>query len=373
VLATAANSVLGLGIITIGAVPAGLPAPALPSMAAADLSSLLLPAVAVAALAALESLLSATVSDAMSVGQRHDPDRELVGQGLANLAAPLFGGIPATAAIARTAVNVRSGAASRLGALTHAGVLLVIVLVASRWVAMIPTAALAGVLIATAVQMVRVSSLGALLRSSRGDAVVLVGTAGATVLLDLVMAVLLGLVLAGFFVLRQAAATARLEEVPLDESDHTDEEHALLDEHIVAYRIDGPIFFGAAHDFLLELTDVSDVRVVVLRMSRVSVIDATGATVLADTISRLEARGISVLLSGVRPQHERILRELGVYDRLAHEKHLFASTPGAIAHARVHAARLAHDPAGSGFGGAPRADAADPARPAGRHTGEWPA
>lgn len=344
VLATAANGLLGLGLSTIGTIPAGLPAPSLPDIVVTDLGSLLLPAVAVAALAALESLLSATVSDAMSVGQRHDSDRELVGQGLANLAAPLFGGIPATAAIARTAVNVRSGAVSRVAAVTHSAALLVIVLLASRWVALIPTAALAGVLIATAVQMVRVSSLGALLRSTRGDAIVLVGTAAATVLLDLVMAVLLGLVLAGFFVLRQAAASARLEEVPLDDTDHADEELALLDEHIVAYRIDGPIFFGAAHDFLLQLTEVSDVRVVVLRMARVTVIDATGATVLADTISRLEARGISVLLSGVRPQHERVLRELGVYDRLAHENHLFATTPDAIDHARLHASRVPHEP-----------------------------
>ena len=197
----------------------------------------------------------------------------------------------------------------------------------------------------------------------------LIGTAAATVLLDLVMAVLLGLVMAGFFVLRQAAGSARLEEVPLDESDHADEELSLLDAHIVAYRIDGPIFFGAAHDFLLELTEVSDVRVVVLRMSRVTVIDATGATVLADTISRLEGRGISVLLSGVRPQHERILRELGVYDGLAHEKHLFATTPAAIEHARVHAARVAHDPGDSQGQDGP----VDPASPAGRHTGEWPA
>ncbi len=116
--------------------PGGAAAPLAPTIALADLDSLLLPAVAVAALAALESLLSATVSDAMSVGQRHDSDRELVGQGIANLAAPLFGGIPATAAIARTAVNVRSGAVSRLAAVTHAAVLLVIVLVASRWVAL---------------------------------------------------------------------------------------------------------------------------------------------------------------------------------------------------------------------------------------------
>jgi SulP family sulfate permease len=257
----------------------------------------------------------------------------------------LFGGIPATAAIARTAVNVRSGAASRLAALTHAVLLLAVVLAAARWVGEIPRAALAGVLIATAVQMVRVSSLAAIIRSTRGDAVVLVITAVATVAFDLVTAVLVGLVVAGFFALRQAAGSARLEEVPLDEADHGDEERKLLDEHIVAYRLDGPLFFAAAHDFLLELTGVTRVRVVILRMSRVTAIDATGAHVLADTISRLEHRHVTVLLSGVQPHHEQVLRELGVHDRLAHERHLFATTPEAIAHARVHAARITHEPA----------------------------
>lgn len=345
VLAAVANQAMGLHLGDIGTIPAGLPAPAFPMVDLAALDDLVLPAVAVAALAALESLLSATVADGMSVGQRHDPDRELLGQGIANLAAPLFGGIPATAAIARTAVNVRSGAASRLASVSHAVVLLIVVLVAARWVGMIPVAALAGVLVATAVQMVRFSSLGALMRSTRGDATVLVVTALATVLTDLVMAVLVGLVVAGFFALRQASRAARIDQVPLDESDHSDEERALLDEHIVAYRMDGPLFFAAAHDFLLELANVSDVRVVVLRMARVTVIDATGATVLADTISRLEGQGITVMLSGVQPQHEKVLRELGVYEELAHERHLFTTTPDAIAHARVHAARIAHEPA----------------------------
>ena len=341
---TAANATLDWGAASIGHIPSGLPAPSLPTVQLADLDALLLPAIAVAALAALESLLSATVADAMSVGQRHDSNRELVGQGLANLGAPLFGGIPATAAIARTAVNARSGAASRLAALTHSLVLLVVALVATRWVAEIPLAALAGVLIATAVQMVRVSSLVALLRSTRGDAAVLAVTAVATVVVDLVTAVLVGLVVAGFFALQQTAKAARLDEVPLDETDHTDEERSLLDEQIIAYRIDGPLFFAAAHDFLLELAEISHVRVVVLRMSRVTTIDATGATVLADTIGRLEGRGITVLLSGVQPLHERVLRQLGVYDRLAHERHLFSTTPEAIAHARLHASRVAHTP-----------------------------
>ena len=282
----------------------------------------------------------------MSVGRRHDSNRELVGQGLANLVAPLFGGIPATAAIARTAVNVRAGATSRLAALTHAFVLLLVVLVAARWVADIPLAALAGVLIATAIQMVRVSSLRALLRSTRGDSVVLVLTALATVTVDLVTAVLVGLVMAGFFALQQTARAARVEEVPLEAGDHTEEERRLLDEHIVAYRIDGPLFFAAAHDFLLGLADVTTVRVVVLRMSRVTAIDATGASVLADTISRLEGRHVTVLLSRVQPHHERVLHELGVYGHLAHERHLFATTPEAIAHARLHAARVTHGPTG---------------------------
>ncbi len=342
--ATLANSLLDLGAAPIGDIPAGIGVPSLPGVPLGELDALLLPAVAVAALAALESLLSATVADGMSVGQRHDPDRELVGQGLANLAAPLFGGVPATAAIARTAVNVRSGATSRLAALAHALFLAAIAIVAARWVEQIPLPALAGVLVATAVQMVRVSSLVPLLRSTRGDAAVLAVTALATIALDLVSAVLIGLVVAGFFAIRQTARAARLDEVPLDEGDHTDEERSLLDDHIVAFRIDGPLFFAAAHDFLLELSEVTDVRVVVLRMSRVTAMDATGASVLADTITRLEGRGITVLVSGVQSSHERVLRELGALDRLAHEDHLFTHTPEAIAHARLHAARVVHLP-----------------------------
>ncbi|MGO4256949.1 SulP family inorganic anion transporter [Marmoricola sp. RAF53] len=341
VLLTVANRALDLGLAPIGKIPAGLPVPHFPSAAWDQLNSLVLPAIAVATLAALESLLSATVADAMSVGDRHDPDRELVGQGLANLVVPLFGGIPATAAIARTAVNVRAGAGSRLAAVTHALVLLVIVLVAAPLVSEIPLAALAAVLIATAIQMVRVSSVSALLRSTRGDAAVLILTAVATIAFDLVTAILAGLVLAGFIAIRQTAQAARLTEVPLEDgagSDHH-EERQLLDQHIVAYRIDGPMFFAAAHDFLLQLVEVGDVRVVVLRLSRVTTLDATGATVLADVIDRLEARGITVLLSGVKPEHDNVLHRLGTYDRLADGRHAFATTPEAIEHARLHAAR----------------------------------
>lgn len=323
----------------IGDLPAGLPAPSLGFVDPSRLGSLIAPAVAVAALAALESLLSAQVADGMTVGQRHDPDRELFGQGLANLAAPLFGGVPATGAIARTAVNVRTGASSRLAALTHAAVLAVIVFAAGPLVAKIPLAALAGVLIATAVRMVEVGSLRAMAKATRSDAVVLALTAVATLALDLVYAVIIGLVVAGGLALRAVAKQARLAEVDFRADlpgEHSEEEHALLAEHVVAYRIDGPLFFAAAHRFLLELSEVMDVRVVILRMSRVTTIDATGALVLKDAVEKLNRRGIAVMTSGIRPSQRQALESVGALDLLRLDGREFATTPEAIAGARAH-------------------------------------
>ncbi|MGQ4382465.1 SulP family inorganic anion transporter [Streptomyces sp. SAS_270] len=320
----------------IGELPSGLPLPDLSFLDLGSLGSLLAPAVAVAALAALESLLSASVADGMTVGQQHDPDRELFGQGLANIAAPLFGGVPATGAIARTAVNVRTGATSRLAALTHAAVLAVIVFAAAPLVSKIPLAALAGVLLATAIRMVEVSSLRAMAKATRSDALILVLTAAATLALDLVYAVIVGLVVAGALALRAVAKQARFDQVPLDRGDHSAEEHALLAEHIVAYRIDGPLFFAAAHRFLLELTEVADVRVVILRMSRVSTMDATGALVLKDAVEKLKRRGILVLASGIRPGQRQVLDSVGALDLLRHEGGEYATTPEAIRGARDH-------------------------------------
>ncbi|MGW1427494.1 SulP family inorganic anion transporter [Streptomyces sp. NPDC002431] len=323
---------------SIGTLPSGLPAPSLAFLLPGALGPLLAPAVAVAALAALESLLSAQVADGMTVGQKHDPDKELFGQGLANIAAPLFGGVPATGAIARTAVNVRTGASSRLAALTHAAVLAVIVFAAAPLVSRIPLAALAGVLLATAVRMVEVGSLRAMARATRPDALILVLTAFATLALDLVYAVIIGLAAAGALALRSVARQARMDEIPLDHddhNDHNDEEHALLAEHIVAYRLDGPLFFAAAHRFLLELSEVADVRVVILRMSRVSTIDATGALVLKDAVQKLDRRGITVLASGIRPEHRQVLDSTGTLALLCPEGREYATTPEAIAGARA--------------------------------------
>jgi SulP family sulfate permease len=338
-----------LRVGTIGHLPPGLPAPSLGFFEVSHVLALLPSAAAVAALAALESLMSASAADAMSVSERHDSDRELFGQGLANLAAPLFGGVAATGAIARTAVNVRTGAASRLAALIHAAVLAVIVFAAAPLVAHIPRAALAGVLIATAIRMVEVGSLKALTRASRGETAIMALTAVTTLAFNLVTAVVVGLLVAAVLALTKVARAARLEQVPLHAdlppADHHEEEQALLGEHIVAYRLDGPLMFAAAHRFLLELTEAADVKVVILRMSRISAIDASGARVLHDAIERLERRGALVLVSGVRPEHRRPLDALGTLDGLREAGRVFTTTPEAIAYAHAHLSGLGIVPA----------------------------
>jgi SulP family sulfate permease len=331
-------------VALLGKLPSRLPAPSLSFLDPGMVRALLPSALAVAALAALESLLSATAADGMSVGQRHDPERELFGQGLANLAVPFFGGVPATGAIARTAVNARAGASSRFASLVHALVLAVVAFAAAPLVGMIPLAALAGVLLATTVRMVEVATLLAIARTTRADALVLALTFTVTVAVDLVTAVAVGVGVAVVLALRTIARSARLDEVPLEAGDHSDEERALLAEHIVAYRFDGPLFFAAAHRFLLELTQVSDVHVVILRMSRVTTLDATGANVIGDAITQLERRGIVVLLSGLRTKHDDVLAALGVADHLRRDGLLFDDTPAAIAHAR----RLVHGHRASG-------------------------
>ncbi|MCW4386758.1 SulP family inorganic anion transporter [Salinibacterium sp. SYSU T00001] len=336
IVATVLAEFLGLGLPTIGEIPAGIPAPTSSFIDLAAVPALFPSALAVAALAALESLLCATVADSMSVSERHDPDRELLGQGLANIVVPFFGGVPATAAIARTAVNVRAGARSRVAAITHSLVLLVVIYAASDLVGHIPLAALAGVLLATCLQMVGVGSLSALVRSTRADAIVLFLTFAITVAVDLVTAVVVGVIVAALLALGSVSRSARLEQVPLDEDrgDHSVEELALLADRIVAYRFEGPLFFGAAHRFLLELTEVSDVDVVILRMSRISTLDATGATIVDDAVRRLEARGIAVLISGVHPVHSRVLRTLNVAPHLRQAGRVFENTPQAITYAR---------------------------------------
>ncbi|HEX4345670.1 MAG TPA: SulP family inorganic anion transporter [Solirubrobacteraceae bacterium] len=333
--ATILVAVLPIHVAVLGALPSSIPAPSLGFVDLGNLRELLPSALAVAALAALESLLCATVADGMSVDEHHDPDRELFGQGLANIAAPLFGGLPATAAIARTAVNVRAGGSSKLAALTHALLLAIIVYTAGSLVSKIPLAALAGVLLATTVRMVDPVALRALLRSTRADAAVLSLTFAVTVAVDLVTAVAVGIALAIILALRSIARANTIVQVPLDRHiDHTAEEHQLISEHIVAYRPEGPLFFAAANRFLTDLTDVAHVEVLILRMSRISTMDATGAHILDDAIRHLERRGITVLVSGIADTHHNLLTTLGIAQSLRDEERVFPDTPAAIAYAR---------------------------------------
>ena len=345
VASTALVGAAGLKLATIGHLPSRLPGPSIGFFDGSAIGTLLPSALAVAALAALESLLSAAVADGMTVNQRHDPDRELFGQGLANLVVPFFGGVPATGAIARTAVNVRAGAGSKLASLAHALLLAAVVYAAASLVARIPVAALAGVLFATTVRMIQAVPLRAILRTTRSDAAVLLLTFAVTVGADLVRAVAVGVGLAVVLALRAVAQHAQLDETALDDRDHSDEEHALFAEHIVAYRYEGPLFFAAAQRFLLRLADTADVRVVILRMSHVTTLDATGAHILGEAISHLEHRGIVVLLSGLKPEHERIAAAVGIGDRLKQAGRLFADTPSAIDAARELLRAAEQDPA----------------------------
>lgn len=338
VAATIVVQVADLHVARIGKLPGSLPLPSLPSISADRVSELFSAALAVALLAALESLLSAKVADGMADAPRHDPDRELFGQGLANIVSPLFGGMPATGAIARTAVNVRSGARTRVAAVTHSAVLVLVVLLAGGLVSRIPLAALAGVLMVTAFRMVEVHNVRAVLRATRSDAVVLCLTALATVAFDLIMAVEIGIAAAAVLALRHVARTAQITPMPTNELDQ-DRAGCLLDEGILTYRLDGALFFGAAQWFLTELTAVSDAKVIVLRLPDIQVLDATGAQALGEIVAELEHRGITVLLKGPRPEHLRVLAATGALDRLAHQNHLFGDLDAALAHARLHVAR----------------------------------
>ncbi|MCZ7629195.1 MAG: SulP family inorganic anion transporter [Microthrixaceae bacterium] len=344
VVATVVATVAGFDVATIGALPSGLPGFSLPAVEPSEISRLIGAAFAVALLAAIESLMSAKVADGMTDVERHDPDRELFGQGLANMAASLFGGMPATGAIARTAVNVRAGARTRVAAIVHSATLTAVVLFGASLVAEVPLSALAGVLMVTAVRMVEVHNVRSILRSTRSDAVVLVLTAVATVVFDLILAVELGVAAAAFLALRNVARTTTFSPTPIDREVDSDEERELLREHIVAYRIDGALFFGATQRFLNDLARIADVRVMILRLPDLQMLDATGAQAIGELVENLERRNVTVLLKGPRPEHQRLLGSVGALDHLATEHHIFGALGDAITHARVHAARIEHDP-----------------------------
>lgn len=332
--ATIAAEVMSLDIRRIGDLPAAVPVFDMPLLDFPTVKTLIGSALAVAALAAIESLLSAKVADGMSDDSKSDPDRELVGQGLANIASGFFGGMPATGAIARTAVNARAGGRTRISAAFHAVVLLGAVLFASDILARIPLAALAGVLFVTAYRMVERKAVFALFRATRSDAVVFTVTALATVLLDLIVAVEIGVIIAATLAIRTLSATSQALPEELNPEMLTDAtEHSLLRKHIGIYRLDGALFFGAAQRLLDELTDVHHLRVMILRFDFCAHIDATGAQTLKEVIEDLQSRDVIVLLKSVKPRHRGTLERVGVFDLLRRPEDSFDHLADAVAEA----------------------------------------
>jgi SulP family sulfate permease len=218
------------------------------------------------------------------------------------------------------------------------------VFLASGLVSRIPLAALAGILMVTAVRMVEPHNVRAVLRASRGDAVVLLITAATTIAFDLILAVEVGVAVAALLALRAVARASTVAIDPIASELDDDTEQQLLHDHIVVYRIDGSIFFGAAQRFLTELTAITEVKVVILRLAGVHILDATGANALQETVAELEHRGITVLLKGVRPEHRRALQAVGTFDRLATHDHIFDNLDDAITHARTHITRALTTP-----------------------------
>ncbi len=334
VAATLLVIALDLEVARIGELPNHLPAPILPHADLGALRALLGAALAIAALAAIESLLSARVAAAMAPTGPYDPDRELVGQGLASVASGMFGGMPATGAIARTAVNVRSGARTRVAAIVHSLLLLGVVYLATGPVSTIPLAALSAVLMVTAFRMISRATILTILRSTRSDALTFVLTAAITVCFDLIEAVQIGILVAAFFALRSVARRSSVTRERLPGPAQPG------DERIALLRLDGAMFFGAAERISTSITgaDQPEVTVVIIRMSQLGMLDATGAHTLGRIAEELESRGITVIIKGVQAEHLKLLTNVGVIDSLRHENHLIDSLDDAIAHARSHAA-----------------------------------
>lgn len=325
-------------LATIGEIPRSLPSPSLPPVDSAILIDLLPAAATIAALAAIESLLSARVAASMSDSGAYNPDRELVGQGIASVGASLFGGMPATGAIARTSVNIRSGGRTRLASIVHALVLLAIVLVAAGPVSQIPMAALGGVLFVTAVRMVHLTTVSAIMHSTRSDAIGFIVTAIITVSVDLIVAVGIGMVVAAVFALRNLSrATGVTLERPYGEGDRGEEHPG--DDSIAIVRFNGPLFFASSDRVFEEVMKLNGVTVVILRMSQLELVDASGAHILTEMVRALERRGITVLIKGVKTGHVDLFRQVGVLGALRHHRHLFDELPAAIDHARSHVER----------------------------------
>lgn len=329
VLATAIAAGFHLQVPTIGTIPQALPLPhGIPHWHDFGLiRELINPALALAALGSIESLLSAVVADGMTVNEKHNSDRELIGQGIANMVVPFFGGIPATGAIARTAVNVRAGGKTRLSGVIHGLALAAIMLTLAPLAAQIPLAALAGILMVTSVRMIEWDAIGLLLRATYADFAVMMLTWLVTICFDLVLAVEVGLIAAGVLFIKRMSdlsmgkvpeAEAFPPGVPLE-----------LTKQIAVYRVDGPLFFGAAERFATFLRDEPEVKYLILRLRFVPNMDTTGLVALEDIYHDLERRGCRLILSGLQPEVEHLLERSGLLEHIGVDN-CFDTTDAAI-------------------------------------------
>jgi SulP family sulfate permease len=299
------------GVATIGSafggIPRTLPALIWPDVTLTQVLILVGPAFAIALLGAIESLLTAVVADGMA-GTRHDSNQELIGQGAANLLAPLFGGFAATGAIARTATNIRNGATSPLAGVVHTVFLVLVIVALAPLASAIPLAALSAILFFVAWNMSDVRHFSRLLtRAPRTDKLLLLMTFGLTVFVDLVVAVNAGVVIAALLFMRRMAESVSVQEQVFVEPDSTatlddTQQHAMLPPTALVYSIEGPFFFGAAEKLERTLERVQLViRTMILRLDRVPFADATGMQTLSEIIERFQRHRVRVMLCGIRP------------------------------------------------------------------------
>lgn len=324
IVASVATMLFRLPVETIvshfGPIPRELPMPRLPSFDVSRLHELLPSAFTIAFLGAVESLLSAVVSDGMIEG-RHRSNCELVAQGVANGASALIGGLPATGAIVRTATNVRAGARSPVAGMAHAVFILIFVLIAAPLANQVPLPAMAALLLIVAWNMSEIDRIRQLMRSPIGDRLVLLITFVLTVTVDLTVAVQVGVVLASFLFMYRMSEIVGLEsDVSLVEHDQDDfdrprplDEHAALPDGVEAYRVSGPLFFAVAN----RIDDVLRAfgrppRVFILRLRQVPLIDASGATAIINLLARCRRQGTALIFTGLQPQPARILLDMGI-------------------------------------------------------------
>ncbi|HJR65245.1 MAG TPA: sulfate permease [Gemmatimonadaceae bacterium] len=345
IVTTVLTHLFNLPVETIGSrfgqIPSGLPTPSIPDMNPALIASLVGPAFTIALLAAIESLLSAVVADGM-IGGRHRSNMELVAQGVANIASPLFGGIPATGAIARTATNVKNGGRTPVAGIVHAITLLLITLFFGRWAALIPMAALAAILVVVAYHMSEWRTFRTELRSPKSDVAVLLTTFLLTVLVDLTVAIEVGIVLAALLFMRRMAEVTNVSVITRELDDEGDlystDANAVrrrtIPTGVEVYEINGPFFFGAAEQFKDTLGRVArKPKVLIIRMRNVPAIDSTGIRALADVTRRTRKDGTIVLLSDVHAQPLVALGRSDLLDEIG-DDNIFGNLDDALNRAR---------------------------------------